>query len=140
MAATFSIFLHRGRALVAQQCPFDPLSFSLSPSLSFSTPSPAPLSLSLPRVYQVIGCEMKSNENPFRRVHSRSAVGRVAQPPLPLAPPFRPPTVLDTAHLRFSSCSPSATSSDRHPCVYHDRSQVSVPRQRVQRGGGEGRI
>lgn len=32
VAATFSIFLHRGRALVAQQCPFDSLSFYLPPS------------------------------------------------------------------------------------------------------------
>lgn len=89
VAATFSIFLHRGRALVAQRCPLDPLSFSLPPS-RFLPLAGASLSLSLPRVYQVIGCEMKSNENPFRRVHSRSAVGRVAQPHPPLASPSRP--------------------------------------------------
>ncbi|XP_039311811.1 uncharacterized protein LOC120359176 [Solenopsis invicta] len=38
---------------------------------------------------------MKSNENPFRRVHSRSAVGRVARHPPPLAPPF-PFSILHT--------------------------------------------
>lgn len=98
-AATFSVFLHRGRARsrcatfsLRPRPPFLPLSHSLflsgvspcpSPPLVSSTRS-APLARSLsPCVYQVIGCEMKSNENPFRRVHSRSTVGRVARPPFP---------------------------------------------------------
>lgn len=94
-------------------------SFSLSLSRSFRSllHAGAPLPLPPPCVYQVIGCEMKSNENPFRRVHSRSAVGRVAQPHPPLAP-SSPLPLSDTAHLRFSYRSPSATSGDRRPvCI-----------------------
>lgn len=111
-----------------------PLSFPLSPSLaSHVCPSPscvsstrsAPLAHSLSLcVYQVIGCEMKSNENPFRRVHSRSTVGRVAQPRSRLVPilsisvslslfshPFATLVTLPSlAHLRFSSWF-SATSA-----------------------------
>lgn len=91
------------------------LSFPISRSLSFPPFCRRLFSRSLPCVYQVIGCEMKSNENPFRRVHSRSAVGRVAQAHPPLA---SPPLIADTAHLRFSSCSPSATSGNRRPvCI-----------------------
>lgn len=39
-----------------------------------------------PNVCQVIGCEMKSNENPFRRVHSRSLVDRESSPAHPPSP------------------------------------------------------
>jgi len=98
-AATFSVFLHRGRArprcatLSLRPC-HPPLSFSPFPSGLSGCPSLSfpPLGQRLPLppfscVYQVIGCEMKSNENPFRRVHSRSTVGRVAQPRPRLAPP-----------------------------------------------------
>lgn len=133
-AATFSVFLHRGRArsrcatfsLRLRPPSHPPLSHSVflsgvspcpSPPLVSSTRS-APLARSLsPCVYQVIGCEMKSNENPFRRVHSRSTVGRVARPPFParatlfISPlslaPLTPPVSLSPLTCSRYSCTPT---------------------------------
>jgi len=140
------------RALVAPRCPFVPvtLPFSLSPfpsglsscsrlsrflhSVSASRTFP-PFSC----VYQVIGCEMKSNENPFRRVHSRSTVGRVAQPRPRLAPPYLSLLSLSLS-LSFSPLHcpcPLFRSRYLHGCAFPPGSPCSALPARP--GTGDGR-